>query len=176
MFLFSWYKQPVYFVSSDLINYWSYLTGDEDCGSSTLQPHTMGPDQESYLDQVDLYLTDKQSIGATTYSLLCDLLAPEAKTKFASGRNICCTMEALRTDTSGDRRTFSFSKKGSSPWRIFSRIRCSSTQAGNTLQFWGVSPTWPFRCRTPKRSKTRAMKIAQERATPERSRPATQNI
>ncbi len=72
----------------------------------------MGPDQESYLDQVDLYLTDKQSIGATTYSLLCDLLAPEAKTKFASGRNICCTMEALRTDTSGDRRTFSFSKKG----------------------------------------------------------------
>ena len=51
------------------------------------------PDQESiktYLDQVDLYFTantvpdDKQvpillsSIGATTYSLLCDLLAPEA--------------------------------------------------------------------------------------------------
>ncbi len=63
--------------------------------------------------------------------------------------------EALRTDTSGDCRTFSFSKKGSSAWRIFSRIRCSSTQAGNTLQFWGVShwsPAWPFCSRPPKRS------------------------
>ncbi len=57
------------------------------------------PDQEAiktYLDQVDLYFTantvpdDKQvpillsSIGATTYSLLCDLLAPDvpkSKTK-----------------------------------------------------------------------------------------------
>ncbi len=83
---------------------------------------------KTYLDQVDLYFTantvpdDKQvpillsSIGTTTYSLLCGLLAPDVPKSKTKGE----LFTALRTDTSGDRRTLSFSKKESSIWRILS--------------------------------------------------------